>query len=504
VTVLAAVMSLAAADLGMIAALVPEMEAGLKIGNTQIGLLVTVAGLVSALATLPFGVLADRVPRLRMLAGAAAVWGVVELASAFAPTFMWLLGIRVLLGGVTAVAGPAIASLIGDFFPAAERGRIYGWVLAGEVVGSGAGLLLADIVSAFAGWRGALAVLSLPSIALVYFLTHGIEEPARGGSSRLQATAGENGSKDAPAAEADAHRRRIRAAARGVHAHVDERRIPSVAPRDLSLWAAVRAVLRVPTNLYLIVAGSLGYFFLNGLRTFAILFVRGQYGLNQGTASIIVLLVGVAVVAGVFIGGRNADRFVARRLTARLTVAALGFLVGAVALVAGLFAANIGLALPFFLVAGAAISEPNPPLDAARLDIMASGLWGRAESVRTAVRGVFESFAPLAFGFVSSLFAGGSGPSWGAGVNAAKATVSSAQALALRDTFLIMLVTLVGAGLLILRARRHYPTDVVSASEYESRSAGARETDHEADHDARPRSQGDRVGIDANETIGMP
>jgi len=51
----------------------------------------------------------------------------------------------------------------------------------------------------------------------------------------------------------------------------------------------------------------------------------------------------------------------------------------------------------------------------------------------------------------------------------------------------------VGAGLLILRARRHYPTDVVSASEYESRSAGERE----AEHAARPRVHRDRVGIDA-------
>lgn len=470
VAVLAGVMSLAAADVGMISALVPQMEADLHIGNMQIGLLVTVTGLVSGLATLPFGVLADRLPRLRMLAAAVAVWGVVQLASAFAPTFMWLLVIRFLLGGVTAVAGPTIASLTGDFFPASERGRMYGFILAGEVIGSGAGLLLADVVSAFAGWRGALAVLSLPSLALVYFLTRGIREPARGGSSRLRATEGDG--EHAQPADGQADRHRIRAAARRMRARVDERRIPSRPPRDLSLGAAIRVVLRVPTNVYLIVASTLGYFFLNGLRTFAILFVRGQYGLNQGEATLVALLVGAAVLVGVFIGGRSADKYVERRLTARLTVAAVGFLVGALALAPGILATNVLLALPLFLVAGAAISEPNPPLDAARLDIMASGLWGRAESVRTAVRGVFESFAPLAFGLLSSAFAGTSRPGWGAGINSSKVSVSSAQATALRDTFLVMLITLVVAGLLILRARRHYPTDVMTAAEYEERSAG--------------------------------
>ena len=93
VVVLSAVMSLSAADVGMIGALVPQLETGLHINNTDVGLLVTVSGLVTALGTLPFGVLTDRVPRLRLLAVAVTTWGVAELASAFAPTFGVLLAI---------------------------------------------------------------------------------------------------------------------------------------------------------------------------------------------------------------------------------------------------------------------------------------------------------------------------------------------------------------------------------------------------------------------------
>ena len=62
---------------------------------------------------------------------------------------------------------------------------MYGYILAGEVVGSGFGLLLADLASSVAGWRAALGVLSIPSIAAVYLLTT-LREPARGGMSRLQ------------------------------------------------------------------------------------------------------------------------------------------------------------------------------------------------------------------------------------------------------------------------------------------------------------------------------
>ena len=471
VVVLSAVMSLAAADVGMIGALVPQLETGLHIDNTDVGLLVTVSGLVAALGTVPFGVLADRVPRLRLLAVAVATWGVAELASAFAPTFGILLVIRVLLGALTAAAGPAIASLTGDFFPAPERSRMYGYILAGEVVGSGFGFLLADLVSSLAGWRAALGILSIPSLMVVYLLTRTVREPARGGMSRLEPPIPAE-TPDPSLAESPKGSRQLRrqAGLTSISAQIDERRIPRQPPAKLSPWAAVRYALGVPTNALLIVASSLGYFYLNGLRTFAVLFIRGQYGLNQGVAALVVLLVGAGVLGGVLLGGRTADRLAKRQLNARLNVAAVGFLVGAAALAVGLGLPWLGLSLPMFLLAAVAIGAPNPPLDAARLDIIASGLWGRAESVRTLIRGVFESFAPLTFGLISASLTGASAAGWGSGVNSNQAAPSLAESIPLRNTFLIMLFTLLGAGLLILRARRHYRSDVLTAAEYEDRS----------------------------------
>jgi hypothetical protein len=147
----------------------------------------------------------------------------------------------------------------------------------------------------------------------------------------------------------------------------------------------------------------------------------------------------------------------------------VGYLVGAVCLLTGLLSGFVGIALPLYVVAGAAIAEPNPPLDAARLDIMVSGLWGRAESVRTLLRGVFEALAPLAFGFTSSALSGGAKPGLGTGVNVSHTVISAARTAALQKTFLIMLVPLVVAGLLMLRARRTYPSDVLTAAEYERR-----------------------------------
>ena len=51
-----------------------------------------------------------------------------------------LLLTRLLLGAVAATAGPAIASLTGDYFPARERGQIYAYILGGEIAGTAVGL----------------------------------------------------------------------------------------------------------------------------------------------------------------------------------------------------------------------------------------------------------------------------------------------------------------------------------------------------------------------------
>src|SRR5512133_1947358 len=131
VVLLASVLALSSADASTVGASATELRHALHINNTDIGLLVTVTSLVAAAASLPFGVLADRVRRTRTLAAVIVVWGGAMIWSATVSTFGELLLTRVLLGAVTAAAGPLVASLIGDYFPATERGRIYGFVLAG-------------------------------------------------------------------------------------------------------------------------------------------------------------------------------------------------------------------------------------------------------------------------------------------------------------------------------------------------------------------------------------
>src|SRR5205807_2256362 len=68
-------------------------------------------------------------------------------------------------------------------------------------------------------------------------------------------------------------------------------------PTNCSLWWAARYVLRVRTNVVIIITSALGYFFFSGLRSFALLFTTDHYRLSKPVASALTLVVGLGALA---------------------------------------------------------------------------------------------------------------------------------------------------------------------------------------------------------------
>ncbi|MFY9808337.1 MAG: MFS transporter, partial [Pseudonocardiaceae bacterium] len=226
-------------------------------------------------------------------------------------------------------------------------------------------------------------------------------------------------------------------------------------PRDPSLWWAVRYVLRVRTNLVIIITSALGYFYFAGLRSFAIIFVTGHYHITQSVASVLTLVVGIGALAGVYLGGRTADRLLGRgRINARVLVPAVTLLAMTAFLAPGIATTSLFLALPLLTIGAGLLGAANPPMDAARLDIIHPALWGRAEGVRTLLRTLGEAAAPVLFGLTSEAIFGGGNHG-------------------LEFTFLVFLIMPIIAGLLALTALRTYPRDVATAAESHRRQATA-------------------------------
>jgi predicted MFS family arabinose efflux permease len=443
IVILAAILGLSGADAATVGASASELRHSLHISNTDIGLLVAVSSLVGALATLPFGVLADRVRRTRVLGGTIVLWGAAMLWSATATNFTELLWTRLFLGAVTASAGPMVASLVGDWFGSWERGRIYGVILAGEYLGAGVGFAVTGNISALS-WRAAFIILALPAFALAAVVWR-LREPERGGKGVLASDHGpppEETEEDAGPQETDAQRL---ARERGLDVDpdlvVDSRRA-----RRMSLIDATRYVLRVRTNVVLIAASACGYYFLAGLQTFGLEFSKDQYGISQALASTLLLVVGAGALTGVLFGGAVGDWLLKRgHLNSRVLTPAVAAVLTTILFVPAIFTRDAVTAVPYLTAAAFFLGAQNPPLDAARLDIMPPLLWGRAEAVRTLLRSLAVALAPVLFGAVSDhVFGGGrTGLQW---------------------TFAVMILPLGASAWLLFRGLRTYPADVAAAA----------------------------------------
>ena len=297
-------------------------------------------------------------------------------------------------------------------------------------------------------WRAAFVALAIPAFVLAY-LVFRLPEPVRGGQGALlpdpgyrQSTSDDAGSESAPGGITDAQRLALER-----HIAPDPRLVRQGSAERMGFMAAARYVLHVRTNVALIISGACGYYFLAGVQTFGVEFVHAQYRVNQVLANLLMLVVGGGAAAGVLIAGPLGDKLLGTgHLKGRIQVPAFAAVATVLLFIPALVTHSWITALPYIVLAGAALSAQNPPIDAARLDIVPARLWGRAEGIRTSVRTGAQALAPLLFGAVSDLLSGNHPYS------------------GLRWTFVIMLLPLSASAFFLFRAMRTYPSDVATAA----------------------------------------
>lgn len=450
ILMLACILALDAADKATLGAVAAQLKAALHIGNLEIGLLVAVTVASSALLTLPFGILVDRFNRRNLLVTGIALWSLAMIWCGAAVSYETLFAARLALGIVMAIGSPAIASLIGDCFKASERSRIYGYIISGELIGVAIGFLMSGNLAALS-WRAPFMVLAVLGLVLAYFIACRLPEPRRGGRGRLQEEPG----------KAVHQAVRIRDVVRDQGIEPIASMILREDPAQMKIWPAVKYVLSLPTYRMLIVASALGYFYFTGLRTFIVVFMRSHFHLAQTVSSTFVVVVGLGAIAGVLVTGYFADRMLAKgRVSARMSVGAGAYFLAVAGLLPAMLLPNLAAAAPFMFVAAAGLGGAFPPVDAARLDVMHSRLWGRAEGVRSTIVYLAQAISPPLFGWLSTLLGGRSGIGFG---TPGGATGGQPGGSDLDLTFVAMLVALLAAAAVLLVGARSYPRDVATA-----------------------------------------
>jgi putative MFS transporter len=185
-----------AMDVLLIGFLVGPITKEFTLAPTQVGLVASAGFVGMFLGAAISGRLADRYGRRVVFQATLVLFSIGAVLSAVAPTFETLLAARIVAGLGLGGELPVVATLVSEFSPRAQRGRMivllesfwaYGTILAG---------LVALFVLPQFGWRGAFVVGALPALYVAYLRSALPESP------RYLAERGRN-------AEADAVVRRV-------------------------------------------------------------------------------------------------------------------------------------------------------------------------------------------------------------------------------------------------------------------------------------------------------
>ncbi len=351
-------------DRYILPAVATRIQAEFHLTDSQVGLLGSAFLLVYAVATIPFGIWADRGVRKTVIGIGVTIWSLATLFTGLARSYAQLFLARAVLGIGEASYYPAGTALLGDYFKKEGRARAMSVWAAGTAVGIAVGFAGGGIVASTLGWRAAFYMTAVPGLVFA-ILAFGLREPLRG------------------AAEA-----------RGPQTH----KPPSIT------WRTFVRLLQIPTLRATIAAETALFFVLGGAAFWLPTYLSRRFGLGTGTAGTLaggVLVLGL--LAGSLLGGVIADRITRSRQSAsNLPVGIAGFLSGAVFVALALLMPSLALFIPMFLLGAACLYLYNGPYTAVKQNVVLPTVRATAVTIALLIEHLLgDSYAPFAIGKLS-------------------------------------------------------------------------------------------------------
>jgi len=301
--------------------LLPEMSAELGVGQSQIGLLVSVFAFAVVLTSIPLSRLTRSVSRHRLIVLVLIVVSLSSAVTAIAPSFEILVGARIVGGMAHGLFWAVMGAYSGYLVPKEQLGRAVAITTGGGTLAFVLGVPLGTVLGQAVGWRsafGAIAVLCIVGAALMLWLLPRVERPAK---------------SDAPPERHPSGRRKLDAT------------VPAVAL--LCLLAAV------------IMIGHYAFY------TFIAPYLIGELGVESGDVGLLLAVYGIAGAGGLLLAGTVFGRRPTLGVVIGVAVTAISVTVMA------LFASNPMIAIPAFVLWGLVFGT-LPPLLGARLLHVAS------------------------------------------------------------------------------------------------------------------------------------
>lgn len=307
------------------AGLLPEMSEALHVSEGRVGFLVTAYAVASFLAAIPLTTALRGLPRRPVLIGVLAGFAVFNAVTAFSPSYALTFAARLLAGAMGGTMWAMLAGYAARMVPAERRGRAIAIVLAGITVALSLGLPAGTALAGVFGWRACFAALAVVAAVLVGWVRWKVP-----------------GFPGEPAAE----------------------RIPL---RRIATMPGIPGVLAV--TLFLLLGHQAMY-------TYVAPFAERS---GFGRTGLVLLVFGLATVAGIWVVGALVDRHLRPTLLAALA------LIAAVMLALGLFGRDPGALLIAVALWGAAFGGAPTLLQTALVDASGPGNADVATSMQATV-----------------------------------------------------------------------------------------------------------------------
>jgi MFS family permease len=160
------------------ATLTPELRDAFGLTDGGIAAVSVLTGLFLLFSAVPLGVIADRVPRVRLAATAALLWGTMSVLTGVVPTLALLVVVRLFAGVGRAINEIVHPSLLTDMYDADDLpGVFFVHRLANPL--SALSAILAGALGSALGYRWTFVLLAIPTVPLLLALRR-LPEPVRG------------------------------------------------------------------------------------------------------------------------------------------------------------------------------------------------------------------------------------------------------------------------------------------------------------------------------------
>lgn len=357
-------------DRMVVSSLFPYIQRDWGLSDTQCAMLVSAVYWSIIIFSLPVSLLIDRWSRKKIIGLMAVVWSIATAACALTKNFTQLFTVRTAIGIGEAGYAPGGTAMISALFPEKKRAMIVGIWNTSIPLGSALGIAIGGLIAEHLGWRHAFGLVALPGllVAILFF--------------RIKDYKTVNLLKTVKEKE-------------------DTKEQVKMQWGDI-----VREFIRTRSLILTYFAFAGNMFVITALLVWLPTFFHRTDGISTSRAGLKSGVVMLLAIVGAPLGGFIADRWLKRRVNARLLFSSLSSLITAAILFTytlGIFTGALQYSL--LLLAGMTIASFAPAAIAVTQDVVHPGLRATSYSFCVIIQNLLgSSLGPIFIGAMSDRY----------------------------------------------------------------------------------------------------